>query len=484
MAGKFIGAAMMALALAINATPALAAPAPKPDPQAERADALVRKAIADRRIPGLQIAVVRQGKVVLLRNYGLANLQTPVPVTDETVFSINSITKAFTGVAAMQEVEAGRLDLGKPIGAYVEGLPEAWRGVTVRQLLSHTSGLPDYTRKTKGMDEAAAWTATLAQPVYFAPGERYDYNQTNYALIQRAINGLHGRPLDDAVIGPQIALAGMTRTRFGDSRDVIPGKAAGYSYRYATPTSPGVLRAGYEEFSPMHYSASGLNSTASDMARWMTAILDGRMLKPDTLKAMWTPAAYSNGKLGQWGMGWIVQDRPRHRAVGMTGGSRAAMFLYPEDGVGIVILTNLAGGTPEDLMDEIAAIYIPGMKLTGVAALRAALDKQGFDDPAAVLAGLRREDPAFKPDEHELNDWGYRLLGFGKPKQALAVLRIGAELYPDSGNAFDSLADAWEVNGDREQAIRGYRRALELDPKNANAAKRLKALEAGKGSGG
>ena len=477
-----------AIALALVLAPVLGVATPRvaqaaaPDARAERADAILRRYIADDRIPGLQVAVVKDGKVVLERAYGVANLQTPVPVNDQTIFSINSITKAFTGVAAMHEVEAGRLDLSKPVSAYLDDLPLAWRGVTIRQLLSHTSGLPNVidngSGKMKGATEAEAWTWAGAQPMAFTPGERFSYNQTNYGLIQQVINTLEKRPLNATVADPQFAVAGMTRTVFGDSRDVIPGKAAGYGYRYPDPAGPGVLKPVYEEFEPLHRAASGLNSTADDMARWMIAILDGRLLTPVTLQAMWTPAPYNNGQLGQWGMGWEVLQRPAHRAVGMTGGSRAAVFLYPDDGVGVVILTNLSGAAPEDLIDEIAALYIPGMKLDGVAALRAALESEGFDHAPTVLARLQRENPAFKSAELELNDWGYRLLTTGKPKQALAVLKIGAELYPASGNAFDSLAEAYQVNGDRVRATDNYRRSLALDPKNTNAVQRLKNLEA------
>lgn len=479
MISRIIGRGVLVLALLVAGASLAAEPRTAPDPRGEQVDVLMRRAMADRRIPGLQIAVVKDGEIVLSRAYGVANLQTPVPVTDQTVFSINSITKAFTGVAAMREVEAGRLDLNKPVSAYLDGLPEAWRGITIRQLLSHTSGLPDFTR-IKGVDgdEASAWNTALARPVRFPAGERFEYCQTNYALIQKVINGLNGRPENATLADDQIRLVGMTHTGFGDGRDVTPGKAAGYIYAFAKPGDPGELRSVYEVFTPLHRAASGMNSTADDMARWMIALQQGRLLGPDAMKAMWTPATFSNGQPGQWGMGWLVLNRSEHRAVSMTGGGRSAMFLYPDDRVGVVILTTLSGAAPEDLIDQVATIFIPGMRLTGVAALRAGLEAQGFDNLPAVVAELRRQDPNFRPDENELNDWGYRLLSYGKPQAALSVLKLGAELYPASGNAYDSLADAYDVNGDRARAIENYRRSLQLDPKNSNATRRLEKLGA------
>lgn len=444
-----------------------------PDPIA-RTDAIVRAAMADQHIPGLQVAVIKDGKLVLSRAYGVADLATQRPVTTDTVFSINSITKAFTGVAAMREVEAGRLDLAAPISSYVSDLPTAWRAVTIRQLLSHVSGLPNFVhnRGAGETDEAAAWKAAIDHAVYFPPGERFNYSQTNYALVQMAINGLRGRAPNATLAEEQFALAGMTHTGWGDSRDVDPNKVVSYGYQQATPDTPRVRS---EIFTPLHRAASGMNSTASDMAGWIDALLRDKLLGAEARATMWTPVDYSDGKPGQWGMGWVVIDRPKHRVVGMTGGSRAAMFVYPDDGVGVVILTNLAGAAPEDLVDEIARGFIPGMTLTGVAALRSAVTGREGEDLAPVIARFRA-DPDFRPPETELNDWGYRLLAFGKPRTALAVLKLTADLYPTSGNAFDSLAEAYQVNGKTALAISNYRRSLQLDPGNTNAVNRLKKL--------
>ena len=448
--------------------------AAEPDPAA-RADALVRRFMAERHVPGAQVVVVKDGAIVFSRAYGVADLAAGAKVTPTTTFPINSITKAFTGVAAMREVEAGRLDLDKPIGAYVEGLPETWRSIQVRRLLSHTSGLPDFVPRQKdgAVEEAVAWNEALAAPVLFPPGQRFHYCQTNYALVQMAIDRLRGLPVTTPLGGEQFAIAGMASSRYGDSRDPGPSRTTSYGYRQATPDEPSVRK---EVFSPLARAAAGLDSTGDDMGRWMIALMDGRLLGPSARKTMWTQVPYTDGQLGQWGMGWLVLERPDRLVVGMTGGSRNAVYLYPDDKVGVAILSNLAGGTPEDAIDEIAQLFIPGMKLTGVAALRAALAGQPKTAFAGVIA-RQRQDPGFKPAEHELNDWGYRLLAFGEPAKALSVLALTAELFPKSGNAQDSLAEAYAVNGDKAAAIVHYRRSLALDPGNTNAVNRLKSLE-------
>jgi len=461
------------------ACPALAASplawAAGPDP-ADRADAIVRRFMAERHVPGAQVVVVRDGAIVFSRTYGVSDLASGAKVTERTQFPVNSITKAFTGVAAMREVQAGRLDLDRPIGAYVPDLPEAWRDIALRRLLSHTSGLPDFVPRQKdgAVDEATAWKEALAAPVLFPPGQRFHYCQTNYALVQMAVDRLHGRPVTEPLGGEQFAIAGMKASRYGDSLDPGATRTTSYGYARETPDKPKLRK---EVFSPLARAAAGLDSTGDDMGRWMIALMDGRLLGAAARRTMWTQVPYTDGQLGQWGLGWLVLERPDRLVVGMTGGSRNAVYLYPDDGVGVTILGNLAGSTPEDVIDEIAQGYVPGMRLTGVAALRAALAGQPTSAFAGVIARQRR-DPAFKSAEHELNDWGYRLLAFGEPAKALAVLALTADLYPGSGNAQDSLAEAHAANGDKAAAIVHYRRSLALDPGNTNAVKRLKALEA------
>ena len=479
-----------ALALAATiAPPLLAASTPvraqaSRGSEAEQVDRYLAAQMRSLRIPGMQAAVVRGGRIVLLRSYGTASVELSVPVTDRTVFAVNSITKAFTGVAAMRLVQNGRLDLSAPVSTYLEELPQAWRSITVRQLLSHMSGLPDVTRApTVETDQAAAWAWVQAQPVSFAPGERFSYNQTNYTLVQMVVNRIEGRPADAPLAGPQLERAGMTRTLYGDSTEVTPGKAPTYRYDHRASVAAGVLRPAVERFLPFRRASSGLNSTAEDMARWIVALQQGRLLDRAALETMWTRVPFNDGRAGQWGMGWQILPRGAGRAVGMTGGGRAAFYIYPEHDVAVILLTNLAGSYPEDMIDGIASIYAPGLELSGVPALRIALDARGYAEAPASAAEIARRDPQLRWNEAELNDWGYRLLSSGRPRDGLEVLKLVVTLFPQSANAYDSVAEAYARNGDRDQAIANYRRTLELDPGNDNAAQQLRRLEAAAGAG-
>ena len=131
----------------------------------------------------------------------------------------------------------------------------------------------------------------------------------------------------------------------------------------------------------------------------------------------------------------------------MTGGGRSAFFLYPESRVGVVILTNLSGSSPEDFIDGVAAIY--GVALRGIPLLRSEMERRGFDNGPETFAALRREDPTLKFSEWELNEWGYRLMG-PWPRKALEVLRLVPLLHPGIANAYDSLGEAYAANGERK----------------------------------
>ncbi len=450
-------------------------------------DLYLRTRMRALRIPGMAVAVVRDGRIVFARDYGIASVEFDQPVRADTVFAINSITKAFTGVAAMRQVERGGLDLGAPVGRYLDDLPEAWRAVTIRQLLSHMSGLPDVMRApTVETDAAAAWDWVRQRPVGFAPGTRFHYCQTNYTLIQRVLNALEKRAPDAPLAEEQLRIAGMAHTAYGDAYDVIPHKAPTYrwalpgpfinGYSAAAPDAPRTMKATSERFLPFRRASSGLNGSAADLAAWLIALDGGALLSSASRAAMWTPVPFTSGTAGQWGLGWQVFSRGAARAVGMTGGGRAAIFHYPEHRVGVVILTNLNGAYPEDMVDRVAAAFAPGLVLSGVPALRIALDEQGYAAIATAAAAIEARDPGLAWSEMELNDWGYRLLSTGRARDALNLFIFIAAKFPNSVNAHDSLAQAYHITGDLPAAAGAYRRVLELDPANEDARQRLAAL--------
>ncbi|WP_425290757.1 serine hydrolase [Spirosoma linguale] len=447
-------------------------------------DKFLRDQMGQLRIPGMQVAVVQRGHLVFSKSYGFANLQDSIPVTSKSVFAINSCTKAFTGVAIMQLVEEGKVDLGAPVSRYLDGLPATWQPITIRQLLTHVSGLPDILRVlgTPGQEisEETAWARTKAMPMDFPRGEQFSYNQTNYALLGKIIDKLRDKPFVQVFNERQFMIAGLANTGFGDSRDVIPHK--GPSYRYISRLDGNVLHIpkltpSYEEFPAFRRTASGMNSTAEDMAHWIIALQQGKLLKTKAARdTMWTAGRYNNGSPTQWALGWgLTKFRPKHWAVGMSGGGRSAFLVYPDDDLAVIVLTNLAGSSPENFIEEIAGYYNPDIPASDpITSLRLQLQKRGFEQAIPVANELKKRN--LQPNEDELNDWAYRLMSSGQTKEALELFKLNVDLYPQSWNVYDSLAESYERLGNSELAVKHYNRSLALNPDNKNATERLKRL--------
>ncbi|RRB14262.1 serine hydrolase [Larkinella knui] len=455
--------------------------------QPDNAEAIIRREMQERRIPGLQLAVVQRGKLVLLSSYGTANLQYATPVTNQSVFSINSCTKAFTGIAIMQLVEEGKVDLAAPVSRYLDGLPATWQPVTIRQLLTHVSGLPDILRvldtapADQVMDEETAWAKTKAMPMDFPTGEQYRYNQTNYALLGKIIDKLSGKPFAQVFKERQFQVAGMTNTGLGDSRDVIPNKTQSYGYvtKMDGQSFPeGKLTNRYEVFPTFRRTASGMNSTAEDLAHWIIALQQGQFFKTKTtLETLWTPGTYNNGTPTQWAVGWVTKPRPRHHAMITTGGGRSALFVYPEDDLAIVVLTNLAGSFPEEFIDELAGCYNPEIpKSDPITTLHMQLRKRGFDQASAVFEEEKKKNAAFQPTETDLNDWAYRMMSRGQLKEALRIFKLNVALFPESWNVYDSYGEALLKNGQKDEAIAMYRKSIELNADNKGGKQVLERM--------
>lgn len=373
---------------------------------ADAIDDLLAARMQASHIPGLQIAIVKDGKLIKTASYGIANLQDSVAVDNDTVFTINSMTKGFAGVAVMQLIEQGKLKLDSPISDYLTDLPTAWRSITVQQLLSHTSGLPDimgeagYFIPMAGAD--AAWKRVQQQPLEFVANTEFRYNQTNYLLVGKLIDAVAAQPFTDFIVNNQLRKANMPRTEaagFAHFQGVVAHQARGYTHDIS-----GELITVYSEFPPYLRAAAGMSSSASEIARWLIALQAGKLFAHEaSLQTLWRPAKLANGKtsgfsrfLNGYAMGWQVIDRPTHPAVALVGGNRAALMVYPEDNLAIVVLTNLMGASPETFIDAIAGHYIPTMQsINGIAVAAEVLDEyvgdyafEKFSISVSVEAGV------------------------------------------------------------------------------------------------
>lgn len=327
---------------------------------------LLHRKMQEGRIPGLQIVVLRDNRIVLNEALGVANIEFAQPVTRATRFPINSATKSFTGVAVMQLVEAGKLDLDAPIATYLDDLPPAWQAIKLLHLLSHLSGLPNIVDGEgligKG-GEAEAWAEVYSLPLEASPGKAFSYNQTNYALLARIITARSGMPFAAFFRMNQIDPAGRSRTVIADSFDVVPDRATPYSYyrrvRGLGEIEGEALSHWIDDLPAFIQTGAGITTSATDLGNWMIALNTGQLLKSEASRdQLWQADAFNSGEPSPWGMGWPVFSTTPRRIVGGLGGGRSAFFVYPDDGLTIIVLTNLVGGKPQRFIDEIAAIYL------------------------------------------------------------------------------------------------------------------------------
>jgi len=326
--------------------------------QSDSIDEYIKSKMQEINIPGLQIAIVKNKTIIKTGSYGLANIEDSIKVDSKTTFAINSMTKAFTGVAVMQLVEQEKIALKDPISKYIENLPNEWKNVTVKQVLTHTSGLPnmmDYNAKI-----TASWEEVQKLPMEFEPNSDFQYNQTNYTILGKIINKISNSTFQEYIQENQLKLISANRTieaGFGHYQSVIPHSARGYTYFIN-----GSLTHVYEEFPEEFRTAAGMSSTAIELANWHIALQNGTLLKKsNTLSTLWTPAILSNGKtkafnkdINAYAIGTPVMIKPnKSKIIASIGGGRSAALTFLDKGITIIVLTNLQGAFPERFISEL-----------------------------------------------------------------------------------------------------------------------------------
>jgi CubicO group peptidase (beta-lactamase class C family) len=339
----------------------LAAVAVLPFVRADEVDTYLAAEIERQRIPGISIAVLRHGELVKAQGYGLANVEHGVPVTAATVFQSGSIGKQFTAMLAMLLIEEGKLALGDRLADYIDGAPEAWRDITVRHLLTHTSGLSNAVyeqidlRRDYTEDELSRAIAAL--PLDFPPGDRWSYSNSGYVMLGVLIGKVTGTFYGDLLRPKIFAPIGMTTARVISEADIVPNRAAGYR------VADGELK-NQDWVSPsLNTTADGaLYLTALDMAEWETALAKNELLRPESLRLMWTPVMLNDGSTADYGFGWDVTEMRGHRVVqhgGRWQGFRTHIARYVDSGLTVVVLTNLSQANPARIAVGIAGLYEP-----------------------------------------------------------------------------------------------------------------------------
>jgi CubicO group peptidase (beta-lactamase class C family) len=458
---------------------------------ADETDDLIQKIMVERKIPGLQLAVIQNGKIIKSRGYGQSNLQHSVNVTNETIFPINSMTKLFTGVAIMQLFEQKKLNLDDEIGKHLPELPMSWHHFTIKQLIAHTSGLPNIL-SGRNIDliannvPSAAWELVQTKPLKFKVNSQFQYNQTGYVILGMVINKLAKQEFTNFIKHNQLSKVGMPLTQqagFAYLEDVIPNQASQYRYR-----RNGKLRTQSGEFAPLMRTAAGMSTNANELAHYVIALQNGELLNKANLNALWTPIVLNNGRTAGfssfengYAYGWQVENRKTHRGVSASGGNANTLIIYPEDDLSIIVLTNLMGALPIQFVDEIASIYLTDMKTKNgwqvpFDLLKEEVSKHNFKNIMDTTNRLENKFGIYF-NVGELNEWGYQLINQKNIEGALAVFTLNTEMHPEVANTFDSLGETYAVMKQYKQALENYQKVLLLQPENQVAKKQIKLIK-------
>lgn len=387
---------------------ALTAAAPS---AADPVDDYVRAQLGPRKIPGLSIAVVRNGAIVKAAGYGVASLELSAPATADTVYEIGSISKQFAADAVLLLVEDGTVALDDPINNYLDAPPAAWAAITVRHVLEHTAGLADFDTGDIGFSYRRDYTnrefveLLARQPLQFPPGTNWNYTNA-FPLLGMVVERASGQSYADFVTARIFRRLSLASARFKRNGEVVPQRADGYLLKDGAHVHGEMLR-------PMVIAANGgVMMNVRDFAAWDIAMTSGRLLKPQSVAAIATPARLADGRRVGHGLGWFLDTFNGHEFGAHWGttvtGHSAVIRRYVQDRVTVIVLANVdeGGGFAVDAISKhVANLYVPGTAIQGMtprpdpdaaetARLKTALQTVGEGRPSAQAPGLAERLPA------------------------------------------------------------------------------------------
>ena len=428
-------------------------------------------------VPGISAALVRDGKIVWSKGFGFANAETKEPVTNETIFEAASLSKVVFAYGVLKLVDEGKIDLDVPLNKYLGnnydvGDDARLNLITARRVLSHTGGFPNWRSDENGK-----------LPINFTPGEKFSYSGEGFVYLSKVVEKITAMPLEDFMQKTVLIPLGMTNSSF-QWQDRFKTNGA---YRHDLIGNKLFRNQGKNV-----NAAASLRTTAEDYAKFVAALLNGKGLKKKTLSEMFAPQINVSEKSPQvfWGLGVGLETTDEGKSFwhwGDQGDTKAYFTAFLPRKDAIIYFANSPNGlsiTKEILDDAI------GGKHPAVAHLD--YGRYDNDPPRTLLKAIieksaaealknyreQREQPnAVKIYEFRINSIGYVLLKLKKVDDAIEVFKLNTSDFPNSANAWDSLAEGYLTKGDKESAIKYYEKSLELNPQNKNAAEQLNKLK-------
>jgi CubicO group peptidase (beta-lactamase class C family) len=324
----------------------------------DEVDDYIKAQMAEHRIPGIALRIIQDGKATKTATYGLANLELNVPVKAETVFEIGSVTKQFTAAGILLLAQDGKLSVDDPISSHLKNTPAAWTNITIRHLLSHTSGIKSYTgltgfELTRHLTQEQFIHAIGEYQLEFPPGESWKYCNTGFNLLGYIIENVSRKGYWDFLKERIFRPLEMTATRERRPGDIIPNRAAGYEQ-----TNRIWINRDYDLTDV--FAAGAIVSNIGDLTKWNAALDCDAILNAASKERMWMPAKLNNGKVTKYGFGWFIESVEGHKNVGhggATSGFSASIQRFPDDKLAVILLSNTDEQIATKLARHIAGFY-------------------------------------------------------------------------------------------------------------------------------
>jgi CubicO group peptidase (beta-lactamase class C family) len=456
--------------------------------KADKIDALLAAYNQQRYFNGSAL-VAEHGNVILRKGYGLANMEWQIPNRPDTKFRLGSITKQFTSMVIMQLVGEGKIKLGEKLTTYLPDYrKDTGDKVTVFNLLTHTSGIPSYTsapgffqQKSRDPHKADEFVTNFCSgDLEFVPGTKFEYDNSGYFILGAIIEHVTGKSYEQNLQERIFDPLGMKDSGYDHWSTVLARRATGYQL-----TPGGYENAPYLDMT-IPFAAGSLYSTVDDLAKWDRALYTDKLLGAELKKTMFTPF------LGNYAFGWGVRtlkldDGKTEVATifhdGGINGFNTTEVRLPETQDLVVLLENTSRGDKIDaaargVIDILRGIEAPAPKASVVDELMKMLTTGDARAAIARYRELKAKSPnAYDFSEEEINRLGYVMLQRNRVADAIDVFLLNVEENPKSANVYDSLGEAYAAHGDRDLAIANYKKSLELNPQNTNAAEAIKRLQ-------
>ncbi len=427
-------------------------------------------------IPGLALAVIKDGKILYESYNGIASIEQDYPVDENSIFRIYSATKLISSVAIFQLIEQGKLSLEDEISKFIDGLPKIWQKVRVENLLTHSSGLPDIIYQDGSLEDKELMEVLFKEEMEFETGNHFKYNQTNYWLLSQIIEKIEGSTFDEFVMSNQFSKDNKNVFFNSNSLKEIPNRICKYNYN---PEEHAYEKTTYDDGVRAH-SGNGLNITLKEFIAWNARLDQNKLLKEETKEKMWTEFNFSNGQ-DHFLYGWGLYPRANSTSIGFTGGQVAAFRKFTKNDLTIIYLSN---GFKNISMHNYVVDHVAGLvdksladksKIAEEGILTNFINKK-YSIGERIFYAAKANNPEFNL-EGLINGIGYLHLGNNDIKEAIQLFELNAKEYPKSSNVFDSLAEGYANNKQFELAIKNYKKSLELDPGNENAKMMIEQIQ-------